>query len=82
MRHIDTFTWLLIVFAVLTIVVIANCEPLLSMYQAPSDKNKTVIECSFEDGRQDQRLLIKNSELDSDKITKWYVNICLGKPNE
>lgn len=79
MKHIDTITWVLIIFAILTIVAIANCEPIISMYQAPSDKNKTVVECWYEDGKKTELLVVRNTELDTEKVDRWVVNICIGR---
>lgn len=84
MKKLDAVSWLLIILFILTVVMVsiaANAsEPLISIYDSPSDKTKSVVECSFENGRPDQRLVIKNSELESDKVIKWVDNVCLGRP--
>lgn len=54
-------------------------EPLLSFYQASSDKDKTVIECHFTDGRRDQRLVVKNDELDGKAVEEWVSKRCTIK---
>ena len=74
----------LIIFMILTIVAVCMAkasEPVLSMYDAPSDKTKTVVECSWPDNsRKDERLIVKNTEVESDKVMRWFTTICLGRP--
>lgn len=60
-------------FFVLTLIPsVCFSEILVSMYQAPSDQNKAVLECSFTDGRKDVRLVVKNDDLESDVVVKWF----------
>lgn len=55
---------------------ICLADVLVSMYQAPSDQNKTVVECTFTDGRKDVRLLVKNDDLETYSVVSWFDEHC------
>lgn len=81
MRKFDKLSvtdWLLIVMFILSVAVIANAEePMISMYDSISQPEKVVVECSYENGQPDIRLLIDKKEQEDFKVVEWMTKNCL-----
>lgn len=82
MKNLTSTDWLLIVMFILALVSVCNGEVLVSIYQAPGDSRKSLVECSYPDEkRTDDRLLILNSQLNSGAVDKWFSAVCLKHIN-
>lgn len=80
MKNLSVTDWLLIILFVLATITIANAEVNVSIYQAPGDSKKSLVECSYSDKNiSDDRLLVLNSQLESQAVVNWFETVCLPK---
>ena len=49
---------------------------MLSIYQHPTNSNKSIIECLYDDQKYD-RLIVDNKNLESKQVETWVLTICL-----
>lgn len=47
----------------------------LSIYQSPSDPTKSVVECSYDEGKPDL-LIVDTSKLESKFVEAWVLKTC------
>lgn len=82
MKNLSVTDWLLIILFVLATITIANAssnEPMISIYDSVSDNTKVVVECSYDNGQPDVRLIIRKEEQEDFKVIEWMKRNCLKR---
>ena len=52
----------------------------LSIYQHPTDKTKSIVECGYDKAAPD-RLIVDTESLNSKPIENWVLKVCKPKEN-
>jgi hypothetical protein len=66
------------IYILITTISIANAdEPMISMYDSKAYPDKVIVECSFEHGQPDIRLLVDKKDQEDFKVVEWMTKNCI-----
>jgi len=83
LKGLSASDYLLIILFILALVSICNAEVSVSIIHAPGDRLKSLVECSYPDKKlPDDRLLVLNSQLESEAVVTWFQTVCLQRDKE